>query len=445
MYTGEYAVPSPSLTGEKLYLNDDFADFHFIFNSKNGQLERIPAHKVLLAISSEVFQAMFNGSWKDKNEIEINDVSSDAFKEFLQFFYLLRAKITMKNLSEVMSLAKKYKVVECFSMCGIFLNENYTNDDICFVYEIAVHMEHKALEKQCAEYIRSNTRAIFASNSFLKCGRETVKRILQMDKLNCLKIEELTALQMWMRTKIAPEELTYRIIRERFWDIFHEIQHGSMTSNQFNSFDPLGLFTTDEILKAAQITRMEQFRRGLFEATHQNSSWRIQSNGNALVDCDRFEELSNEPYFIKNIETTTFTTTKLVALGAFICPSLYEHRKYGFDYATEQLQSEITIFENYLKSYTSSSKKVVLYQGTVNIQGNDVTRFLLPKPITIRPGYRYEIQMKHSPTKTYCTRVELKTTVTVEPDFNVRFYCGSFILEKATRGLISNLEFDRID
>lgn len=62
--TGEYSVQIISSAGEKLYLSEEFADFYFIFKPKagsNDQCERVPAHKILLVTSSDVFRVMFNG------------------------------------------------------------------------------------------------------------------------------------------------------------------------------------------------------------------------------------------------------------------------------------------------------------------------------------------------------------------------------------------------
>lgn len=48
------------------------------------RLEKIPAHKFLLAASSPVFAAMFNGSWAEKNEVIVTDIHADAFRAMLR-------------------------------------------------------------------------------------------------------------------------------------------------------------------------------------------------------------------------------------------------------------------------------------------------------------------------------------------------------------------------
>lgn len=75
-----------------------------------GNVVEIWAHKKMLAASSPVFNAIFNGPLKESGDVKIADVSEDAFREFLQIFYNDYVSLTMKNLSQVMELIKKYDV-----------------------------------------------------------------------------------------------------------------------------------------------------------------------------------------------------------------------------------------------------------------------------------------------------------------------------------------------
>lgn len=83
-----------SAVGRKLYLESKNADVYFVFES-NGTTERIPAHKILLASGSEVFEAMFFGSLKEEGEIKIVDASCAAFKQFLRLFYFNHMELVM--------------------------------------------------------------------------------------------------------------------------------------------------------------------------------------------------------------------------------------------------------------------------------------------------------------------------------------------------------------
>lgn len=99
----EFEFFENSLEGvAKLYHDTKSADVHFTFESSNNSEEtRIDAHKNLLSATSDVFEAMFYGDLKEPAEIRMVDVSDAAFKEFLQYFYQRRVKLTVENVAEV--------------------------------------------------------------------------------------------------------------------------------------------------------------------------------------------------------------------------------------------------------------------------------------------------------------------------------------------------------
>lgn len=107
---------------------------------------KIPAHKELLAVSSPVFNAMFNGELKEKSDVKIVDASYEAFKEFLQFFYENKVKLTMGNIVEVLNLVNKYDIAVGSKIVTHFLMENLTSDQILWGLHLAVKYQHKNLK-----------------------------------------------------------------------------------------------------------------------------------------------------------------------------------------------------------------------------------------------------------------------------------------------------------
>lgn len=59
--------------------------------SSNGRRERIPGHKLILSIGSQVFMAMFYGTGSQMNpnetEIELPDIEPEPFKKMLKYLY----------------------------------------------------------------------------------------------------------------------------------------------------------------------------------------------------------------------------------------------------------------------------------------------------------------------------------------------------------------------
>lgn len=67
-----------------MFNNEFLADVHFIVG-KGNSVQRIPAHKFVLSVSSSVFDRMFNGILTSKSdEIELPDVEPAAFFALLR-------------------------------------------------------------------------------------------------------------------------------------------------------------------------------------------------------------------------------------------------------------------------------------------------------------------------------------------------------------------------
>jgi len=66
-----------------LCLTDEHADVYFSFPEE--RVERIPAHKLILAIRSSVFKAMFYGTFpQNEGDIKITDIKSDIFQKLMR-------------------------------------------------------------------------------------------------------------------------------------------------------------------------------------------------------------------------------------------------------------------------------------------------------------------------------------------------------------------------
>lgn len=78
------SCPEIRLRTEYLLKMGKWADCRFLVGSDNNQ-QMVHGHKLILAMSSPVFDAMFYGTLPEKNDpIPILDVQPDAFVTFLE-------------------------------------------------------------------------------------------------------------------------------------------------------------------------------------------------------------------------------------------------------------------------------------------------------------------------------------------------------------------------
>lgn len=199
MSNSKFSNPDLIKAIKNLYMNKLTSDVHFTFNSSYH--ERIPAHKCLLVVNSNVFNAMFSGFWSEKDEVDIVDASPAAFKEFLQFFYYDEVEITMERVEEVLRLAQKYLVPACVNACMLFLMKNVTNKNVCYLYGLSILADLKDLKKLCEAKISFNSAHIFKTRGFLECDRQTLSHILQLESLTCSEIVTFKACMEWVRLR----------------------------------------------------------------------------------------------------------------------------------------------------------------------------------------------------------------------------------------------------
>lgn len=250
-----------SLIGRQCYLSENLADFHFTFETSH----RIPAHKLLLS-ASDVFQKMFNGSWKEVNEVKVVDASVEAFKEFLQFFYLNDVKMSMENAAEVMNLGTKYNVKQCVNACDELLLHGITYENACRSLELAYIFDRDEVKEECENIIEINTMNVLMSSSFLHCDKKVLSFILMNDSLQCSEAELFKAVMAWVKTKSKENELTKKIIETELGNLFYEFRFRSMTLKEFSDLIPSygSLFNINEHQDIIQMIASNKYEAKIF-------------------------------------------------------------------------------------------------------------------------------------------------------------------------------------
>lgn len=274
---------------KKLYLDEATADAYFLFQD-TMKSEKVPVHKNLLAIGSDSLYAMFyrglkreddvnaeevkeDGDKTDETKIvKIEDVSIDAFKEFLQFFYCDQIKLTMENIYEVVYLGKKYLVEECINVCERFLNETLADDNVCIIYELAIRFDMFELQHVCEAHISKNANAVFQSECFIECKKSVLSRILRSNTLSCAETVVFLACMEWIKAASKQEVVTKNLVNAHLGDLFKEIRFGLMTIEEFAALTSSygELFTCDEYQEIVQMIVLKDFQPKMFKKDARN-------------------------------------------------------------------------------------------------------------------------------------------------------------------------------
>lgn len=366
--TGVYENNVLSTIGEKLFLNEEFADFHFIFKSSDGPSHRIPAHKIFLAAASDVFQVMFNNSWLEKKYVNIVDASVSEFKEFLQFFYLQHVELSMENVEKVLYLGHKYNVNGCLNTCGEFLAQKTMAENICWVYELAILFGPKKLKKSCEIIISYNTQAVLESDSFLNCNRDALNHIINLDFITCTDIQLFESCIAWVKNVSGKKNVTKEIVQAHLGESF---------SDMFKNF----------------FIQLTDPQPGFF-----NRRNGVSSNGFKAFYSRTITEIASDcSYYLINAGVTTFSCYEPLHLTVISCEALWmDETDFYRKYFGNNILTEIQIVQ--ILSAMDADDSIILHRQITSLNCEERSEIKLSRPILIVPGFTYEIRFKEIPT-----------------------------------------------
>lgn len=398
-----------SKIGKKLYLNSEKADVYFLFEST----ERVPAHKILLSSASDVFEAMFYGSLKEEKDIKIVDVSAEAFKDFLKFFYFNNVELNIENVAEVMYLGKKYHVEDCLRLGTNLLKINITADNVVAALSLALAYSQTQLQVSCEREIRSNSKGILQSPNFSSCDRQVLKHIINMDPIACYATEIFELCMAWVRFTSKQEKLTKDVIQMHLGDLFYQIPFGSMSMDEFVKILPSygTLFTADEYNEILQVISRLEAKPKLFKKCRRLPIWDEKN----VIQCNRLIEYAIPIYCnIQSEEVTTFSTNTELLLGHFFCARIRGN--------SENLHKVVKV-----RATIRADKNTIETQFDFDCLvfddkwPNDEIMIRLPEPLIIKPGILYEIQLLFPSTKYQAWKNRLSSTVNLEHNIVVKF------------------------
>lgn len=420
-----------------LYLNTESADVWFKFPD-----ERIPAHKLILTTMSPWF-----GSIPEGDEVDMTadgKLTADAFKEFLQFFYMNmdNVKLTMENIEGVIDLATQSLCQNIFDECENFLMQTVSMDTMCFGYQLALRYGAKKLKAICEDEICVNAEKILRSSSFMDFPYDFLQNILKCDALACEEKDIFNACIAWAKAacKRNNEDSTKgENLRAQLKDSVYQIRFNSMTKEEIakciGSYS--GLFVADELEEIICMNGKEsKVKKFNWTPRYFNLQW---DKGRHL-QCKRFYFWSSDfMYEAKEIETLAFTSNRRVLLNGFKCACIPSCRK----------EIDFVIFE--MRANDNDNKVECCRQQEMTLdfkhKGKEYfyheAQVTLNKSILLRPKHKYEIQITIKRDQTdqdeakIRNRTLFKTSVLVDLDIMIKF--------NRSKGIVSALNLIRFD
>jgi len=187
-----------------MFNNDLFSDVKFVVQKADDESESkrrkqvIPAHKLVLSISSPVFEAMFYGDLAEiTDSIELPDCEYDSLLELFRYMYSDEVILSGSNVMGVLYLAQKYTVPSLADKCTKYLQDNLDPSNVFSILPSVQRYEEKSLEDQCWKMIDKRTEEAVKSEVFATIEWSLLKQVVERDTLTIEEIELFKAVELW--------------------------------------------------------------------------------------------------------------------------------------------------------------------------------------------------------------------------------------------------------
>ena len=371
-----------------IFNNELLSDVKFVVPVSEAESETrktIPAHKLVLAISSPVFYAMFYGQLAEaKDCVELPDCEYDSLLEFLRYLYSDEPNLTGSNVMQVLYLAKKYMVPSLAVKCSEFLRKNLSTANVFSILPHAQKFEDKDLEDRCWEVIEENTEEAVTSDDFVTLERSLIESVVKRERLTIKEVDLFKAVDRWATKESERQGITSdggskrRIIGE---DTVKAIRFPVMSQKEFVS-----VVLDSRILNFEEMSELMKFYNDV-ELT--SPLLFIQTSRQAgLVDssCHRFSE-----YHPPNGSRWSYTSDNpdRIALSVNKSVKLHGIQHFGREGCRYTVSTEVNDSTNGFSlvtktgSYTSEKDKTHGYFG--------FTVYFNP-PLQLHRGKRYEVK-----------------------------------------------------
>ncbi|KOC67580.1 BTB/POZ domain-containing protein 6-A [Habropoda laboriosa] len=207
----DWQIKKQKLLERSQYLLEtgQWSDCKFIVGQEPHQ-QTLKGHKLFLAMSSPVFEAMFFGGMAEKNDlIPIRDVQPEAFKALLEYIYTDRVDLNSFELAcELCYCAKKYMLPSLVEACTKYLWSDVSPKKACRAYEFAKLFEEPVLMDKCLHIICTKTNEVLKEPNWEEIEFGTLLTVLEQENLQInSEMELFNAVERWAKAECTRKSL----------------------------------------------------------------------------------------------------------------------------------------------------------------------------------------------------------------------------------------------
>ncbi|XP_013780294.1 BTB/POZ domain-containing protein 6-like [Limulus polyphemus] len=375
-----------------LLQNKSFTDVTFIVGPTTASKKYV-GHKVLLAMTSPVFESMFYGDMADKAKvIRVADIAPIGFENLLRYAYTDALNLeTVEDAMLTATAAKKYLLPHLLRECFNYIEKNVSHTTVCQVLEFALNLEAHHLVFQCLNIIDRQSYHVLTSSNFPQISLTILETIVQRKHLNIhTEITLYNALFQWAQEEAKRRNIEPTIdnLRTVMDTTLPYIRFLAMTAEDFTKGPAkAGLLSKEEcfhIFMNLAVPGITSVPRGICSATSRRTS------PPEFYVCTRFKPVSfHTPIRPLRVFGVRFTVTNMdvfvVGLGISI--------RLDVGYYSAKKPSYDGLLRCTCKFPDERLAREELKVNFVLAKDKDV-KIKFRKPLFARKGVEYEIDLQ---------------------------------------------------
>jgi hypothetical protein len=214
-------------------VNEKHADVVFVVGKDKV---RMPAHRILLAMSSPVFEWMLfpPAAFPDKKldeklpiEIAIPDEDPAVFKAMLQCIYTDQLPIEQDAVRSYIDIALKYEIEKLKQLCTDFVAEEVNEENALDLLTLSTSLGTD--NGGIMNFVAENAEKVLESDAFLALAKASVKILLEDSKLCIGEIAVMKAVIRWGKAEAERQKKEKKQWREMIADVIPCIRFPLLT------------------------------------------------------------------------------------------------------------------------------------------------------------------------------------------------------------------------
>ncbi|XP_071533132.1 BTB/POZ domain-containing protein 6-like [Panulirus ornatus] len=231
-----------------LYASTKFSDLTIYFQEKR---DKIHAHRLILAMSSPVFESKLYGNAAVGPELHLPEDSFEAFQWLMEYMYCDNSQFSTTAIAlEVSHLASKYQMDALKSLCSEYLQRVLNDVNYLKVYNAAVQLNNTDLIYKCSQIMQGSSGDVFSSQQITQLSRWALKHLLQQPCSIVTEVTVFRAVVTWGKHQLGARKANFSPcdLRQEIEEFLAFVRFLTMSTDEFvEHVVPTEVFTAEEV------------------------------------------------------------------------------------------------------------------------------------------------------------------------------------------------------